>query len=63
MHAFSMEALCVATHVVTKQESAEVIVGAGRRHRDLVTGNEPGEEKSREDSSRRRTEHEEGKVP
>jgi hypothetical protein len=48
LHASFMEALCVATHAETKQESAEVIVGAGRCHRDLVTGNEPGEEKSRE---------------
>jgi hypothetical protein len=44
---------CVATCRVIGQESAEAIVGVGSHPKGAwVNGNEPGEEKSREDSSR-----------
>jgi hypothetical protein len=48
-----MAALCVATYRVIGQESAEAIVGVGSHPKGAwVNGNELGEEKSREDSSR-----------
>ncbi len=48
-----LEAPCVVTCKEFGQESAEAILGAGSQPKGTgVTGNEPGEEKSLEDSPR-----------